>query len=185
MYYLIFVSFFVLFSCTGKDLKVYKPEEISLQADKVFITGRSLKKEESSKHKKEIDELLNKVLQGVFNKNLNILLELSHPKKGIYVDLKAHWDRKRLETELSSKDSYFETYFFNREKLVAVKQTEDVRTVRELLLYSGGLIIHYYFDGDEACELKLEFKDNKTLAYELNNPYFIRVDGKWYIYRMF
>ncbi|EMO30030.1 hypothetical protein LEP1GSC170_5614 [Leptospira interrogans serovar Bataviae str. HAI135] len=35
------------------------------------------------------------------------------------------------------------------------------------------------------CELKFRFKENTELEKELINPYFKKVQGKWYLHRMF
>ena len=65
------------------------------------------------------------------------------------------------------------------------KKSEDVLTVRELLQKSGGLEVDLFFESKTSCEGKLRFKKNKKLEKDMNNPYFIKVRGKWYVYRLF
>lgn len=131
--------------------------------------------------KKHLEYLVNSTLEKSF---LN-LPERIHPSKGLYVDLKGYMDTPTLKKEISEENSYFSIYFFDTSKLKIQKKSENVRTVRDLLILSGGLILDFHFESKDYAELKLRFKKNREYEAELNNPIFIKDNGKWYIFRLF
>ncbi|PJZ48913.1 hypothetical protein [Leptospira saintgironsiae] len=149
---------------------------------KVFLAGHT---GEHSKDTEEILKLLQRLVSGTISKDLNFLPEVVSPKDGIYLDVKGNWTREQLIQELSTPDNYFRIYFFDRELLEKQKNSKEVRTVRDLFLSSGGIEVDFYYESKSACELKLKFKENQKLERELINPYFIKQDGKWYLFRLF
>lgn len=149
---------------------------------KVFLAGHT---GEHSKDTEEILKLVQRLVSGTISRDLNFLPEIVSKKDGIYLDIKGNWTREQLIQELSSSDNYFRIYFFDRELLEKQKNSKEVRTVRDLLLSSGGIEVDFYYESKSACELKLKFKENQKLERELINPYFIKQDGKWYLFRLF
>lgn len=132
----------------------------------------------------EILEKLNLLVEWTVKKDYSRLPEIVHPEKGIYVDLKSHWDYTKLQNELKNPDSYLEVFFLNQDKLN--KEKEGINyTVRNLLILGKEISFELYFESKDACEVKVKFSENETKANDLNNPYLIRVDGKWYIHRLF
>lgn len=162
---------------TRTDLK--SPE---IGAGKVFLAGHT---GDHSKDTPEILQLMKTLVQETVAKDFSKLPERVSPKDGLLLDLKGIWTREQIKKELSQKENYFETYFFDRELLKKQKNSENVRTVRDLFLLSGGIEIEFYYESMTECELKLRFKDNIELEKELLNPYFKKVQGKWYLHRMF
>lgn len=154
----------------------------SVQKGKVFLAAH---RADHTKDGKEILSLLNRLVEGTVRGDLSFLPEIVSPKEGIYLDLKGHWTRDQLIQELRSSNNYFQTYFFDRELLKKQKNSEDVRTVRDLFLLAGGVDADLYFEGTNACEVKLRFRENSELQSELINPYFIKSEGKWVLYRLF
>ncbi|TGK42361.1 hypothetical protein [Leptospira andrefontaineae] len=149
---------------------------------KVFLAGHT---GEHSKDTEEILKLVQRLVSGTISRDLNFLPELVSKKDGIYLDVKGNWTREQLIQELSTADNYFRIYFFDRDLLEKQKNSKDVRTVRDLFLSSGGIEVDFYYESKNACELKLKFKENQKLERELINPYFIKQDGKWYLFRLF
>ncbi|MDX1960160.1 MAG: hypothetical protein SFU98_16445 [Leptospiraceae bacterium] len=176
------ILLFFCFSIFSNDiLKKNSPEVVTVKLGKVFKTDSF----DSKNSEKEIISLLQVLVDGTIQKNLNRLKYIVHPQKGIYLDLKGEWSYKNLLQELSKEDSYFEIYFFNKEKLQKQKESLEVETVRELLLKTKGITADLFFEKDSSCEVKLKFNENKNREFDLNNPYFIKIDGKWYLYRLF
>lgn len=110
--------------------------------------------------------------------------EVVHPEKGLYVDLKAKWSYGKLLKELKNPNSYFEIYFFHPEKLAEQKKTKDVETVKQILQRSGGLYMDFFFQDAFSCEVRLNYIKKPNGFSDLNNPYFLFIDGKWYLYRL-
>lgn len=174
-------------SCvTGKEstFSAKRSPEIppTITQGKVFLAGHT---GEHSKDTEEILKLLQRLVSGTIERDLNFLPEIVSKKDGIYLDIKGNWTREQLIQELSTPDNYFRIYFFDRELLEKQKNSKEVRTVRDLLLSSGGIEVDFYYESKNACELKLKFKENQKLERELINPYFIKQDGKWYLFRLF
>nr|WP_243396671.1 hypothetical protein [Leptospira wolffii] len=148
----------------------------------MFLAGHQA---DHTKNTQEILALLKRLVDGTVKKDFRFLPEIVSVKEGIYLDLKGHWSREDLIRELTTENNYFQTYFFDRELLQKQKNSSEVRTVRDLLLQSGGIVADLYFESSSACEVKLRFKENSKLEKELINPYFVKSEGKWYLYRLF
>lgn len=149
---------------------------------KVFLAGHT---GEHSKDTEEILKLVKRLVSGTIARDLDFLPEIVSGKEGIFLDIKGNRTREQLIQELSTPDNYFRIYFFDRELLEKQKNSKEVRTVRDLLLSSGEIEVDFYYESKSACELKLKFKENQKLERELINPYFIKQDGKWYLFRLF
>ncbi|RHX88642.1 hypothetical protein [Leptospira stimsonii] len=162
---------------TRGDLKA--PE---IRAGKIFLASHT---GDHSKDTPEILLLMKSLIDDTISKDFSKLPERVAPKDGLLLDLKGTWTREQITKELLKKENYFQTYFFDRELLKKQKNSENVRTVRDLFLLSGGIEAEFYYESLTECELKLRFKDNIELEKELLNPYFKKVQGKWYLHRMF
>ncbi len=167
--------FFSLFYCSSssENVKVVKGEvyfsdKIKDKNDITVITG-----------------FVKDLVDSTMKKDLSVLKTMVSQEKGVYLDVKGLWTYRDLLKELGKDDSYFSVYFFEHEKLVKEKKSEDVLTVREVLSLSGGIEADLYFESKDSCEVRLRFSKNKRKEYDLNNPYFIKMNGKWYIYRLF
>lgn len=175
---------FLLFCLPGKNCFIKSTENkqsTKITINQVYILGEKPEKDSSE----EILRILKSLSQGILNKNLSVILNFVHKDRGVYLDLKGLWKYEDLQAELEKDNSYFEIYFFNHDKLEKEKGSQDVMTVRELLIASKGIRADLFFEDANSCEVKLQFLANKNLAYNLNNPHFIKIDGKWYLYRMF
>ncbi|WP_078124164.1 hypothetical protein [Leptospira alexanderi] len=157
-------------------------KKMEIRAGKIFLAGHT---GDHSKDTAEILLLIKNLVGDTVEKNFSKLPDRVSPKDGLLLDLKGIWTREEIKKELSKKGNYFETYFFERELLKKQKNSENVRTVRDLFLLSGGIEVEFYYESMTECELKLKFKDNIQLEKELINPYFKKVQGKWYLHRMF
>ncbi|AXR61917.1 hypothetical protein [Leptospira mayottensis] len=157
-------------------------KKIEIRAGKIFLAGHT---GDHSKDTAQILLLIKNLVEDTVGKNFSKLPDQVSPKDGLLLDLKGIWTREEIKKELSKKGNYFETYFFERELLKKQKNSENVRTVRDLFLLSGGIEVEFYYESMTECELKLKFKDNIQLEKELINPYFKKVQGKWYLHRMF
>ncbi|XDD52043.1 hypothetical protein AB3N59_13985 [Leptospira sp. WS92.C1] len=149
---------------------------------KIFLAGHT---GDHTKDTPEILFLMKILITDTINQDFSKLHEIVSPKDGLLLDLKGTWSREEIRKELKKSGNYFATYFFDRELLKKQKNSENVRTVRDLFLLSGGIEAEFYYESLTECELKLRFKDNIELEKELLNPYFKKVQGKWYLHRMF
>lgn len=127
----------------------------------------------------EIVSILQQLVKDVLQDNLHHLPEYIDKNKGIYLDVKGLWTYNELLSELEKEDSYFKEYYF-----ISDPQKKR-KSIRDIFIASAGLRLDLYFEDSDNCEVKIRFAKNEKLAYDLNNPYFIRLRGKWYIYRMF
>jgi hypothetical protein len=157
------------------------PGSISFELKHTYANGNKVTKKDSE----EIINILRSLANAVEDKNALGIVKYISKEKGAYLDVKGLWDYESILKEIQKEDSYLEVYFFDHEKLVKQKQSQNVLTVGELLQKSGGIEVDLFFESKTACEGKLLFKKNKKLEKEMNNPYFLKVNGKWYVYRLF
>ncbi len=157
------------------------PDSISIELKHTYADGNKITRQDSE----QIINILRKLVIAVEEKNASKIVKYISKEKGAYLDVKGLWNYESILQEIKKEDSYLEVYFFDHEKLVKQKQSENVLTVGELLQKSGGIEVDLFFESSTACEGKLRFKKNKKLEKDMNNPYFLKVKGKWYIYRLF
>lgn len=157
------------------------PVSIPIELKHTYTDGNNV----ADKDSEQIIQILRKLVAAVEEKNASKIVKYISKEKGAYLDVKGLWDYESILEEIKKEDSYLEVYFFNHEKLVKQKQSENVFTVLELLQQSGGVEVDLFFESSTACEGKLRFKKNKKLEKDMNNPYFLKVNGKWYLYRLF
>ncbi len=174
------VVIFSIFLFTLKPL-LANPDSISIELKHTYADGNKI----TNKDSEQIINILRKLVVAVEEKNASKIVKYISKEKGAYLDVKGLWDYERILEEIKKEDSYLEVYFFNHEKLVKQKQSENVLTVLELLEKSGGIEVDLFFESSTACEGKLRFKKNKKLEKDMNNPYFLKVNGKWFVYRLF
>lgn len=178
------MSLFVglLLSCFLTALPLYADGiAIELEYGETYSSRFSVTTADKESIKNQIEYLIRSTMERDFSK----LPEHVHPQKGLYVDLKGFMDLQSLKKEIFEENSYFSVYFFDTNKLRSQKKTDNVRTVRDLLVLSGGLTLDFHFESASYVEVKMRFKKNKLYESELNNPIFVKEKGVWYIYRLF
>lgn len=107
---------------------------MEIRAGKIFLAGHT---GDHSKDTAEILLLIKNLVEDTVGKNFSKLPDRVSPKDGLLLDLKGIWTREEIQKELSKKGNYFETYFFERELLKKQKNSENVRTVRDLFYFRG------------------------------------------------
>jgi len=172
----LFLASIVIASCLP-----IQSQNISIELKQIYTDGNKI----TNKDSEEIIRILRELMIAVEEQNAKKIVKYISQEKGAYLDVKGLWEYSHLLEEIEKEDSYLEIYFFDHQKLAKQKKSEDVLTVRELLQKSGGLEVDLFFESKTSCEGKLRFKKNKKLEKDMNNPYFIKVKGKWYIYRLF
>ena len=174
----------ILLSCTSSLDRGSETENIEVKLSRVYFEDK-LDKESKRSDIQSVIILLQLLTDSTLKKDFSSIQQHVHKTKGIYVDIKAHWTKIEFEENLKKPDSYIHTYFFDHDKLAKQKKDESVKTVRELLVASGGLNVDLFFEDESSCEVKIQFNKNNALSKDLNNPYFIKDGDKWYIYRLF
>lgn len=157
----------------------------SVTIQEVYSTGVKVNSKEYQTDIKEIESLLKKIIEANINKDLSILKEVVHKESGLYVDLKAHWDYGKLLKELEDSDSYIKVYFYDKDKLISRRKDKNAKTVRDILVESGGIKLDLFFEDKSSCEVKIHFNKNQHLSGDLNNPYLIKRNNQWYLYRIY
>ncbi len=133
----------------------------------------------------EILKILQILVDSTLQKDFHKLPDLVSMENGLYVDLKGHLTYAKLLEEIQAKDSYFEIFFFNSEKLKKEKKTESVKTVRDLLLLSEGLMAEIYYETKESAEVKMRFQRNQKWERDLNTVILTKKGEKWWVERLF
>jgi hypothetical protein len=172
--FILLISSFYLMHCKSSE-SLQRP--VPIQIGKVY--GMSSKPDQ-----KEIETLFQLMVQSVLEEKMGHLIPFIHPEEGIWVDLKAGWTKKQYEEDLKYPDGYISTYFLSTEKLRVKKSSSSILSVKDILLGSGGLLLDYYFETSEECEIDILFLNNPAEEGNLSNPVFRKIGGRWYIYRL-
>ena len=141
--------------------------------------------EERERLVREITEKLGRIFALVEAGELERLPEFVSRERGLYVDLKAHQTYERLLSEVTEKEGYLQMFYLDTEALREYTEDGTRLSVRDLLRLTKEVRVEYFVEDEDTCELRLHLTDRPDLDYFLNNPYFIREDGDWKIYRLF
>ncbi|GIX41293.1 MAG: hypothetical protein KatS3mg129_1026 [Leptospiraceae bacterium] len=136
----------------------------------------------------DIDQIyliLTRMFNAIEKKDLSLIKDFISEEKGIYVDLKAWKSRKDFLNEIQQPDSYINNVYLHTDSLI--KETNDTTQISlyDLIKESKKIKADFYILTDRDCEVKLIILDNPKESYRFNNPYFIKIKDKWYIYRLF
>ncbi len=179
------ISFFIILfqSCSTLSIPSYfvKSNKISVKLGTIYIDPL-IKKGTSDI---EIIHIINFLVESTLHRDYSKLSMFVSSEKGLYIDLKAHLSYTDLLKEVNKKDSYFEVFFFDTNKLKKEKNSEMVKTVRDILILSEGLVAELYYENEYAVEVKLRFQKNKKFENDLNTLYFSKMGDKWYVERLF
>ncbi|MCW7489863.1 hypothetical protein [Leptospira meyeri] len=152
---------------------------IPLMLGKVY--GTSLSKFDKTFILSELKILLSDLCERKF-KNLTSLI---HPAKGLYVDAKGYWTTQEVKNDLIDPYGYFQVYYFDSEKLDKKKGSFGNLTVRDVFSLAKQVTVDIYVGSSEEVEVKFRFEENPKLERYLINPSFIKIEGRWYLLRMF
>ena len=175
--------FFLFQSCITLSIPSYfaKSNKISVKLGTIYLDPLINKGTSDI----EILNILNFLVESTLNRDYSKLSMFVSSEKGLYIDLKAHLSYADLLKEVNKKDSYFEVFFFDTSKLKKEKKSEIVKTVRDVLVLSEGLLAELYYETESAVEVRLRFQKNKKFENDLNTMYFSKLGEKWYVERLF
>lgn len=136
---------------------------------------------------KEITGMLQRMFTGIQNENLSDLNGMVHREKGIWIDLKAKKTAEAFSADLADPDGYVNTYYLDTEGLRRRTNDVDQKSLRDVIQESERIRADLFFQGDE-CEVRLTIEKPEAMesqSYRFNNAYFIKEEGRWYLYRLF
>ncbi|MDH5656351.1 MAG: hypothetical protein OEZ34_10605 [Spirochaetia bacterium] len=141
--------------------------------------------EEKKTDEQQIIQILENLHSRIIQNDLTVLLEHVHKQKGLFVDLKAHKSYREIEQEIADPESYLNTFFLDPEKLKTSTGDPEQKTIKDILSSQKNIDLEFHFNKtNDECEVKIILKKKKKENFRLNNPYFIKIDGKWYLYRL-
>ena len=165
------LTFIFITGCAGSNTSVYKYQ--------------SPEAADQAEDSKAIVQILESIHHGILNNDLSIILNHVNKEKGIFIDLKAQKTYSELNAQIKDQESYLNTFFLNTDKLKETTNSPDQISIKDILKAQKVINIELFFNKtNDECEVKLNLKKKKNLNYRLNNPYFIKVKNKWYIYRL-
>lgn len=136
---------------------------------------------------KEIHGLLREMFDAVEKKDLSSLNGMIDARKGVWVDLKAEKTAAEFAADLADPAGYVNTYYLNTEALKRRTGESDQKALRDLIDESDRIRADLFFQSEE-CEVRLTIEKPESLkaqSYRFNNAYFIKENGRWYLYRLF
>lgn len=111
--------------------------------------------------------------------------EYIHQEKGIYIDLKAYKTKDEFFKELENKNGYLYMIYLNTDLLKKYTQDNTQISLYDLIDFYTAIKADFFIITKEDCEVKFTILENPTESYRFNNPYFIKINNRWYLYRLF
>ncbi len=136
----------------------------------------------------DIDEIfliLKSMFRMIQKKDLHNLERLIHPEKGIYIDLKAHKTKKEFLIELENQSGYLSMIYLNTKLLREHTKDNHQISLYDLIDSYSAIKADFFIITPEDCEVKFTILENPSESYRFNNPYFIKINNQWYLYRLF
>lgn len=132
-----------------------------------------------------IYSILKSIFNLIQNKNLKPIENYIHPEKGIYIDLKAHKTKEEFIKEVENPNSFLNLIYLNTDELKKYTKDETQISLYDLIKTSNKIKADFYIITNEDCEVKFTILEKPSESYRFNNPYFIRINNIWYLYRLF
>ncbi len=133
----------------------------------------------------EIFNLLKIMFRSVEKKDLSLITNYIDQEKGIYTDLKAWKSKQDFLVEIKDPESYLNSVYLNSENLKKITNDSTQISLYDLIKKSQKIKADFYFTTDSDCEVKLIIMEKPEESYRFNNPYFIKINNRWFIYRLF
>ncbi len=132
----------------------------------------------------KIQLILKDIFLSIEKKKLQKIPDYVHPTKGVYSDLKSFKTKEEFIQEINNPDSFLYNYYTNTKKLKEITNDPGQISLFDLIHQNQKIQMDFYFVSNNECEIKLTILDNEKESYRFNNPYFIKVDSEWFIYRI-
>ena len=174
IYFFLFLFFFRI------DFNLYS-DSIHLYRETIYEIDSNLTKRDLSK----INSVLELLIQSVIDKDKNKLLGLVSQKDGIFIEENSYKTFQEFERDLNDTNSYIDIFFFDTEKLIQHTKNLNSKTVRDLLILSGGIFYELYIDSRTQVTIKFKFSKNKIWEKELNQAILKKDNLKWYLFKIF
>ncbi|MFN3603682.1 MAG: hypothetical protein ACK4UJ_03100 [Leptonema sp. (in: bacteria)] len=129
--------------------------------------------------------ILKSLFKLIQKKDLTPIMDFIAQEKGIYIDLKAHKTKEEVMKDLENKNSYLNLIYLDSKKLKEHTKDESQISLYELIDIYSTIKADFFIITPEDCEVKLTILENPSESYRFNNPYFIKINNHWYIYRLF
>lgn len=133
----------------------------------------------------EVFNILKDIFHSLEKKDLNLISKYISEEKGVFVDLKAFKTKQEFLKEINNPGSYIHAVYLNTNKLIEITKDPGQISIYDLLKRARSIKAEFYVLTPYDIEVKLILIDNPKESYRFNNPYFIKIDHTWYIYRLF
>jgi len=135
---------------------------------------------------KEINHILSTVYHAIEIKDLSVLSDLIDAERGIWVDLKAHKTKNEFVTDIADYNGYVNSYYLNTAAIKARTGEKDQKSLYDVISESQLIKADFFFQGDE-CEVRFTIEKPESMtdeSYRFNNAYFVKDNGKWFLFRL-
>lgn len=129
--------------------------------------------------------ILRLIFRSIQNKDLRQVENYIHPEKGVYIDLKAHKTKKEFIKEIENPNSFLNLIYLKTDELKKYTKDETQISLYDLIKTSNKIQADFYIITNEDCEVKFTILEKPSESYRFNNPYFIKINEVWYLYRLF
>lgn len=139
----------------------------------------------SQKDVLQVFGLLKNMLNSIEKKDLGLISDDISFEKGIFIDLKAFKTKQEFINEVNNPDSFINAIYLDSKKLIQKTNDPHQISLYQLIENSNTIKAEFYILTPVDIEVKLILVDLPKESYRFNNPYFVKIHDKWYIYRLF
>lgn len=133
----------------------------------------------------QVYDLLKNMFDSIEKKDLQHISNYISLEKGIFIDLKAFKTKQEFINEINNPDSFINAIYLDTKKLIEKTNDPQQISLYQLIENSNTIKAEFYILTPVDIEVKLILVDLPKESYRFNNPYFVKVHDKWYIYRLF
>lgn len=171
------LAFFFCFAIGCDDIAT-KVKQGAVIADKTELKSRA------ETEAKILLPMVRKLIVAVAKKDSDGILRQIHPNKGAFIDVKSPLSYEKIEKDFQKQNGILIPPLWNTAELRRRSGDPDLLSFRDYFRNAKEIRVSFYFYSASECEVRLAFADRPSNGV-MGNPIYHKIDGRWYLKRIF
>ncbi|MDH5717968.1 MAG: hypothetical protein OEZ22_10050 [Spirochaetia bacterium] len=180
---LISIFLILAFACKTPEKIETEPETLQVITANIF-TDSIVDKKYFSNEGELIREKIISLIHALLNHNIETIISQIHSEIGAYADIKSPMGYKEIVNEIENPMGLLYITFWDTSRLKQMNPDIEILSFQEIFSKVKIIYLDLFFYSTEECEIYLNFKNRPSLGI-LGNPVYHKVDGIWYLKRLF
>jgi len=128
--------------------------------------------------------LVEGLVVGILRFNRGVVIDQIHDGKGAFIDYKAEKTKKEIIADINNDDGLLYPIIWDTDRLAKLYPSTDIKSFKDYFASAEEITFTFFFYSTTECEVQLLFEDRPAVGV-MGNPIYHKIDGKWYLRRIF